>query len=101
MVFSTSKQEEVSIRTLASWIWIWQECAEELRFGRRGKNPYPGSPKTKLCPLVVGNPKDHSLFGLGLPGLRFPEFDHSFSTLLAAQEIFCFLLRGVRVLKRF
>ena len=26
----------------------------------------PGSPKTKHCPLVVGNP----LFGLGLPGVR-------------------------------
>ena len=32
------------------------------------------SKPTKLCPLVVGNPesmdhpKDHSLFGLGLPG---------------------------------
>ena len=35
---------------------------------------YPGSPKTKLCPLVgsgilyMDHPKDHSLFGLGLPG---------------------------------
>ncbi len=34
----------------------------------------PGSPKTKLCPLVgsgilyMDHPKDHSLFGLGLPG---------------------------------
>ena len=32
---------------------------------------HPGSPKTKPCPLVVGNlymdhPRDHSLFGLGL-----------------------------------
>ena len=35
---------------------------------------YPESPKTKLCPMVVGvldsldRPKDNSLFGLGLPG---------------------------------
>jgi len=37
---------------------------------------YPGGPKTRHCPLVVGNPlhgcmdhpKDHSLFGLGLSG---------------------------------
>ena len=34
----------------------------------------PGSPKTKLCPLVgsgilyMDHPKDHSLFSLGLPG---------------------------------
>ena len=35
---------------------------------------HPGSPKTKLCPLVgsgilyMDHPKDHSLFGLGPPG---------------------------------
>ena len=30
---------------------------------------YPRSPKTKLCPLVVGNhPENHSLFGDGHPG---------------------------------
>lgn len=34
---------------------------------------YPGGPKTRHCPLVVGilcmdHPKDHSLFGLGLSG---------------------------------
>ena len=41
----------------------------------------PGSAKIiKLCPLVVGNPlstinpKDHSLFGFGLPGYtRYPK----------------------------
>ncbi len=46
--------------------------------GFRECNIYPGSPKTKLCPLVgsgilyMDHPKNHSLFGLGLPGYMYP-----------------------------
>ena len=52
---------------------IPETCTWKNRYKHK-YNIYPGSPKTKLCPLVgsgilyMDHPKNHSLFGLGLPG---------------------------------
>ena len=57
----------------------------------------PGNPKTNLCPLVgsgildMDHPKDHSLFGLRLPGIKLhsPKTNLSGAMLGFREGIMC------------